>query len=409
MTTDAEPDTGRQVAGEVLVALSGPEGRADPYPQYERLRASGPATLAPDGALMVTGYRLAAAILRDHRLAKSPERLLAAAGHANWRDRPGLRLLFTSLLVLNPPEHTRLRRQVSGAFTARRVAALRPAVQRIVGDLLDRMSGVTDFVDAFAFPLPVTVIGELLGIPEADRPMFQTVVRDWTNLLDRLDGPTVDQADEAAVVIRDYLADLAEQRRARPAEDLVSALVTPADGAPGMDAEELVTMAALLLAAGFETTTGLLSNGLLALLNHPDQFRLLRDRPELAEPAVEELLRYDSPVQLLSSRAAPVRIDVGDRELPAGQRVLALLGAANRDPEVFAEPDRLRLDRDGEPSLSFGGGLHYCLGAPLARLEAQLAFPALLRAFPRMALAGEPVWREGLALHGHTALPVDTG
>jgi cytochrome P450 len=406
MSATAQRQTESRLVGEVLAALARPEGRADPYPQYTRLRAFGPAAIAPDGSLVVSGYRLAAAVLRDHRLEKHPEPVLIAAGHANWRERPALRLMFESMLLINPPAHTRLRRLVSGAFTMRRVAALAPAVRRIVAELVTAMSGPVDFVQAFAFPLPVTVIGELLGIPEVDRPMFQTLVRDWTNVLDRLDADTVNRADPAAVLIADYLTDLADERRKEPRTDLVSALVVPVDGEPGMTGEEVVTMAALLLAAGFETTTGLLSNGLLALLNHPEQADELRARPELAGEAVEELLRFDSPVQMLTSRAAPVTIEVAGRELPAGQRVVTVLGAANRDPEVFDEPDRLVLDRGGEPAVSFGGGLHYCLGAPLARLEARLAFPALLTAFPRLALAGEPVWKDGLVLHGHTALPV---
>jgi len=389
------------IVGEVLAGLREPAGRDDPYPLYARLREQGTVANTADGILVISGYRLAAAMVRDHRLTKRPELMLITAGYGNWRERPGLRLMFNSLLVLNPPEHTRLRRQVSGAFTMRRVAALRPAVQRIVAALLDRFSGITDFVDDFAFPLPVTVIGELLGIPDTDRPMFQAVVRDWTNVLDRLDPTTVDQADEAAVVISDYLVELIALRRKEPGDDLVSALLES-----GMSTDELVTMAALLLAAGFETTTGLLSNGLVALLSHPDQAELLRANPDLAESAVEEMLRYDSPVQLLSTRSAPADLEVGGQLVRAGERVLMLLGAANRDPEVFAEPDRLVLDRGGEPALSFGGGLHYCLGAPLARLEAQLAFPALLTAFPRLALAGTPVRRDGLALHSHTALPV---
>lgn len=398
-------ETTADIVGQVLLKLAEPEGRADPYPLYERLRACGPAVPAPDGTLVVTGYRLVSALARDHRLRKRPETSLTANGFPHWRQRPGLRLIFGSMLVANPPEHTRLRRLVSGAFTNRRVAGMRAAIEGLVSGLLDRMEaadGPVDFIDEFAFPLPVTVIGELLGIPESDRMRFQPLVRDWTMVLDRLDEPTVAAADTAADTIIDYLGELIARRRREPADDLLSALATP-DGLPD---DELITMAALLFAAGFETTTGLLANGLLALLDHPDQADQLRQHPELAGSAVEELLRYNSPVQLLTSRTAPEAMNVGGLELAAGQRVIMLLGAANHDPEIFDDPARLRLDRDGEPPLSFGGGIHYCLGAPLARLEAQIAFPALLRRFPGLALAADPVPRDGLALHGLVRMPI---
>lgn len=396
----------RDAAAEALAALGTPEGKVDPYPHYARLRSLGPAVTAPDGTLMLTGYRQCSALVRDHRLRKRPEQLLVAAGYHDWRERPSLRLMYTSILVLNAPSHTRLRRLVSSAFTARRVADLRPAVERITGELCDRLDGASDFVTDFAFPLPVTVIGELLGVPSADRPMFQTLVRDWTMVLDELVPAVVDRADAAAVTIRDYLAELAETRRAEPADDLISALVAASDGEEALDAEELVTMAALLLAAGFETTTGLLANGLLALLAEPEQAARLRTEPGLVAPAVEELLRYDSPVQLVSTRCAPTDLTIEGVDLAEGQRVVALIGAANRDPAVFHEPDRLVLDRAEEPPLSFGGGAHYCLGAPLARLEAQIAFPLLLSRFPRLSLAGDPVFRPGLALHSYTSLPI---
>jgi len=387
----------------VLTALAMPEGRADPYPLYERLRAIGPAVTAPDGTLVVTGYRECSMLLRDHRLHKTPERRLAASGYPQWQDRPALRLMFGSIMMLNPPVHTRLRRLVSACLTAR-VAGLRPAVERIVADTCEQIAGDSDFVTGFAFPLPVTVIGELLGIPAADRPMFAELVQDWSTVLEVLTPQAVDRADAAASIVAGYLADLATQRRDHPADDLISAMA--AGGGDTLTADELVTMAALLLKAGTETTTGLLSNGLVALLSHPDQAARLRAEPFLAIPAVEELLRYDSPVQMLSGRCAPDDLTIAGFDLSDGQRVLAMVGAANRDAAVFSDPDRLTLDRAQQAPLSFGGGIHYCLGAPLARLEAQIAFPALLTRFPRLALAGEPVSREGTALRGHTSLPI---
>lgn len=399
--------TAPDLVAEVLATLASPAGEADPYPHYARLREAGPVLVGPGGSLVVTGYRACAALLRDHRMQKHPEQLLKRAGYPNWQEHPSLRTLYTSILMLNPPEHTRLRRLVSGAFTARRVAELRPALQHVVDDLCEQMAGETDFVTTVAFPMPVTIIGELLGVPAADRPMFQNLVREWVVVLEALNRLVIDQADTAVTAIRDYLATLADDRRAQPRDDLVTALVQAQDEGDRLDEDELVTMVALLLAAGFETTTNLLSNGLVALLNHPDQAAALRTEPDLAASAAEELLRYDSPTQALYGRSAETDMSVGDLSLHKGQRVMTFVGAANRDPEVFSDPDRLRLDRREEPALSFGGGIHYCLGAPLARLEAQVAFPTLLRRFPRLELRGEAIRRTGLTLHGYASLPVN--
>ena len=280
----------------------------------------GPRWPRPTGVLVVTGYRACSALLRDHRLREAPERALAAAGYPDWRDRPSLRLLYTSIMMLDLLAQTRLRRLVSAIFTARRVQGLRPAVEQIVAQACEQVAGDNNFVACFAFALPVTVIGELLGIPAADRPMF----RDWAAVLKIKDlgPPAVDRADAAA--IGSYLVGLAAHRRVHPAGDLISALAAAPAG-DQLTQDELVTMAALLLAAGFETTTGMLANGLVALLAHPGQARRLRTEAGLAASAVEELPRYDSPVQLVA-RTAPAGVDVAGLTTSEGQRVVACWG-----------------------------------------------------------------------------------
>jgi cytochrome P450 len=392
----------------LLEELATPAGREDPYPRYERLRAISPVARAADGALVVTCYADCTTAVRDPRLGQLPPDVLAMAGYPDWAAHPALRLLFTSLLMLNPPDHTRLRRLVSGTFTARRVQALRPAIARMVNDLLDGMSGTVDFVTAFAFQLPVNVIGELLGVPQPDRAQFQSLVRDWAQVLEALHPSALRRADAAATTIRDYLSRLAAERRREPGTDLLSALVSAHEAGHHLSEDELLTTTALLFAAGFETTTNLLTNSLVALLSNPGQLRLLREQPALIQPAVEELLRFDSPVQIVS-RVTTAPVELGGRTVPAGEHVVAYLGAGNRDPDRFTDPNRLDLGRQDNAPLSFGGGSHYCLGAPLARLEAQLALPALLRRFPRLSQTGEPQRRDSLSIRGFTRLPVATG
>lgn len=388
-----------------LFELTQPEGRDDPYPRYEALRRTAPVALAEDGAIVLTRYADCQQVLKDPAFGRpDADEQLTAIGLANWRDIPAIYTLNTSMLTANAPEHTRLRRLVSKAFTARTVERLRPAVATLVDRLLDDLEGGGDFVDAFAFPLPVAVIGELLGVPEPDRAQFQPLVRAWTMILDVFDLDVLDRANDAATQIREYLGDLAEQRRADPQDDLISALVTTDEGDRLTD-DELVTMAALLFSAGFETTTHLLGNGLVALVEHPDQAEALRSDPGLAPAAIEELVRYDSSVQI-TIRAALADTEVAGMPVPAGSHLVCYLGAANRDPAQFGEPDRLDLARHQGGPPSFGGGAHYCLGAPLARLEAQAAFPALLRRYPELRLADGAERRDSLTLRGFLKLPV---
>lgn len=399
--TTTEPDIAT-----LMGELATPAGQADPYPTYARMHELGEAVAGPDGTVIVTGYRACSAVIRDNSLRKSPGAVLTAAGYPDWEQRPSLRMLFGSMLMLNPPQHTRMRRLVSRSFTAHRVAGMRDAITRIAERLCEPLDGTIEFVDAVAFPFPVTVIGELLGIPPADRAMFQPLVRTWTSVLEILTPFAIDAADAAAAQIRSYLGELVRERRARPADDLISALVAEEDDEHRLSQEELVTMAALILAAGFETTTGLIANGFLTLLSTPHQAARLRREPGLAKPAAEELLRYDTPVQILYGRTATQDMVVGQLEVPAGQRLINLLGAANRDSRQFTEPDELRLDRDEGPVLSFGGGIHHCLGAALARLEAQVMLPMLLQRFPNACPAGDPARRQGLMIRGYTSLPI---
>jgi cytochrome P450 len=389
---------------QLLDELTTMVGREDPYPHYHRLRAISSLIRADDGALVVTRYTDCAAVVRDGRLGHMPREMLGFIGLDDWAEHPSTRTLFTSILTLNPPDHTRLRRLVSSTFTARRVQGLRPAIETMVADLLDGMSGDVDFVQAFAFPLPVNVIGELLGVPPADRAQFQALVRDLSQVVEVLTPEALAIADPAAVTIRAYLSNLADERRRRPEADLISALVAAESDGDRLTQDELVTMAALLFAAGFETTTNLLSNGLVAMLGNPGQAEALVTDPAAA---VEELVRYDSPVQL-TSRVAYEDVELGGTTVDAGERIVAYLGAGNRDPERFEDPDRLDLGRRDNAPLSFGGGIHYCLGAPLARLEAQVAFPALLARFPALDLAADPVRRDSLAIRGYTELRVGT-
>lgn len=355
---------------------------------------------------MLTRYADCHAVLHDPGFGRAdPDDLFEAIGLPSWKELPAIWTFNTSMLNVNPPQHTRLRRLVSRAFTARKVEQLRAPVAELVDGLLEQLDGGGDFVAAFAFPLPVAVIGELLGVPEVDRAAFQPLVRDWTMVLDVFSPDVLTRANDAAEQIRTYLADLAQQRRRDPQDDLISALVAAAADGDRLSEDELITMAALLFAAGFETTTHLLGNGLVALLAHPDEADALRKNAELAPTAVEELLRFDSSVQL-TGRTALADTEVAGVPIAEGDRLICYAGAANRDPERFADPDRLDLTRrDGGP-LSFGGGIHYCLGAPLARLEAQLAFPALLSRYPELQVAEGAQRRDSLTLRGYLHLPV---
>lgn len=390
----------------LLDELTRMPGRADPYPRYARLREISPVVRAEDGALVVTGYGDCATVVRDPRLQHLPADMLAFVGFPDWREHPALHQLFTSMLTLNPPDHTRLRRLVAKAFTARRVEQLRGRVEQLSAALIAAMrtGDRADVIDDYAVQLPIQVICELLGIPQEDQAEF----RHWTGILvagsvDRSGVPA------AAAQFLGYLRTLIAAKRAAPADDLLSALIATTDEGDRLDEDELTSMVFLLLIAGHETTVNLIGNGMWTLLTRPEEHRRLLDDPSLIPSAVEEFLRLESPVETATFRVAMEPVTYGGVTIPAGGVVAISLLSADRDPERFPEPAAVDLGRPDNQHLAFGHGIHYCLGAPLARLEAQIAFRDLLAAFPGMRLAVPPselIWRPGVLIHGTTTLPV---
>ena len=397
-------------ATEIFTALLEPAGKADPYPLYAALHELGEAVAPMPGVVVAHGYDAVSGVLRD------PAFLVTDAARLDqvfplWREHPSLGM--DAILNLNAPAHSRIRSLMTRVFTHRRVAGLEPAIARLTDVLLDGMAergadgSAVEFMHDFAFLLPVTVICELLGVPEADRESFRPLIRDLAATLELgLDFSVLAAGDVSAIKLREYFTDLAAERRSSPRDDLISALVQVRDSGDGrLSDDELLDNLTLLLLAGFETTTNLLGNGLRVILQDPAAGQAVRDRTVPAAAFVEEVLRYDSPVQLTSRRRAdPVM--VAGVSAPPGAEVVALLGAGNRDPRRFAAPDAFDpLRPDGGP-LSFGGGPHFCLGAALARLEGAVAFRLLLDRFPRLAAAGEPERREGLVLRGFETQPV---
>ncbi len=311
------------------------------------------------------------------------------------------------MLNTNPPDHTRLRRLVTAAFTRRRVEQLAPRIQDITDELLDAMATAAqvDLIDAFAYPLPLTVICELLGVPADHRAEF----RDWSSVVVTGVLAGTDIYVAASIAMVGYLRDLVDAKRAAPADDLLSALVAVRDGEDRLTEDELTSMVFLLLVAGHETTVNLIGNGVLALLTHPEQLALLRAEPDRLPAAIEELLRFDGPLQVATFRRTAEPVDIGGITVPAGEIVMPGLLAANRDPACTAQPDALDITRTDNPHLAFGHGIHHCLGAPLARLEGRIALGTLLARFPRLRLAvpaEQLTWKPSVLMNGLTALPV---
>ena len=386
----------------------------DPYPHYATVRGQAPVYQHPYGFWLLTGYDDVSWLLRAPGLSVEDANVAADSLLRQVREEvfgdETPRASSMSMLDRDPPDHTRLRKLVSKAFTPRAIQALRPRITDLVDGMLDAIAvaGTVDLVDALAFPLPFSVIAEMLGTPPADhdriRQLTGTVVRSLEPVADPGLVQAIMTADEELCLIA---ADMIAWKRANPADDLLTALIHAEDDGDALNDDELVAQTLLLYIAGHETTVNLIAGGALALLRHPAQLALLRSEPALVGNAVEEMLRYDSPVQA-SRRITLEPVTVGGIEIPAGAFVMASLGSANRDERFWgADADELRLDRDNaRQHVSFGAGHHHCLGASLARLEAAIAFERLAGRFPRLALAGDVVWNGRVNLRGPAHLPV---
>jgi cytochrome P450 len=365
---------------------------ADPYPHYARLRQSDPVHFdASRRTWLLTRYRDIEAILRDDD---------------NFSAEQGI---ATSMLVTDPPDHTRLRTLVSKAFTARTVQRLAPRVQQLVDGLLDATAerGEMDAIADFAYPLPITVIAELLGVEPEQRDFFREASTKIAVAMGPVSDPAVAaRAFEGRNHLLSYFDGLIRRRKEDPREDLLTALIQAEERGDFLTHGELLAMLLLLLVGGHETTVNLIGNGLLALLRHPAQLELLRTEDGIEKRAVEELLRYDSPVQY-SGRVVRKPVELGGKHLNPGEYVRMLFAAANRDPDEFADPDRLDLHREPRAHLAFGAGIHFCLGAQLARLEGQIALSTIVRRFPRVQLATTQLrWRPAPVLRGLESLPI---
>jgi pimeloyl-[acyl-carrier protein] synthase len=418
-TMDVAPEeldlTQPGVAEMALFSPMAPKVRANPYPIYHRLRETDPVHMSPFGTALLTRYDDAVSVLRDkrfsvqHRDYLSDREVESPLIDESFGPAPTERDLSNVLLFIDPPRHTRLRALVNKAFTPRVIGRLRSRITEIVDQLLDEVEGKAgmDVISSFAYPLPVRVICEMLGVPRED----QGRIREWSRKIAPILDPFVTAETQASIeeaesYLEPYWDELIEDRRADLREDLLSELIRAEDEGHRLDHDELRSTCGLLLIAGHETTMNLIGNGLLALLRHPDQTEKLRTNPELARMAVEELLRFDSPVHL-TARTAAEDVQVGDVSIPRGQIAIIAIGGVNRDPAHFDEPDRVNIERNPNPHVAFSAGPHFCVGAGLARLEAQLAFPRLLQRFPNLELTDpDPEYRETITLRGLKELRV---
>lgn len=385
-----------------------PEFHANPYRIYTRLRSEDPVHMSVLGVWIISRYADVVQALRDPRFSSAQSHISRYSKQQGTLS-PVAALSGQCLFFRDPPDHTRLRKLVSKAFNARAIEKMRPRIEEFVNELIDRVEGAgkMDIITDFSRPLPVRTISELLGIPETDRSQL----KQWSHWLAHIFDPMKSshigqQVNQAVVEFRDYLINLIAKRRQQPQPDLISALIQARDEQDKLTENELLVTCMLLFASGEETTVNLIGNGMLSLLRHQDQLEMLKQNPCLIQTAVEEILRYDSPLQICG-RTTLDRIEIGNKTIAKGLPVFLLLGAANRDPEQFSDPDRLDLTRQENRHLAFGDGIHYCLGSGLARLQAQIAINTLVQRLPALQLQTDQLaWQKNIFIRGLKSLPV---
>jgi pimeloyl-[acyl-carrier protein] synthase len=385
-----------------------PEFYLNPYLIYHQLQAEDPVHLSSMGAWVITGYADVAKALRDPRLSSKPSEI---SSYSQRQEGNSLVASFISdiLFFRDPPDHTRLRRLIGKVFNTRIVEEMRPRIQQIVNELINRIEEKDDLdiIADFAKPLPVTVISHILGIPPEDRYKL----KQWSHWLGYIFDPmkasnVSQQLTQSIVEFREYLTQLIAKRRQKPEQDLITALIQARDEHDKLSEEELLVTCMLLFASGEETTVNLIGNGVISLLRHPDQLAKLRQNPSLIQSAVEEFLRYESPLQI-SGRTAIEDIEIGGKLIKKGPPVFLILGAANRDPAQFHNPDQLDITRTNNDHFAFGDGIHYCMGSALARTQGQIAISALVQKLPNLQLQTNNLeWRENVFLRGLKTLPV---
>lgn len=381
----------------------------DPYPHYRRLREADPVHRSPFGYWVLTRYADLDLMLRSSAVSSEFHRDPTWVKHRGGTGCPIVESTRKWMLMLDGAAHRRIRGVMGKAFTPRAVTRLRPRIAAVIDDLLDTMgSGEVELIEQLALPLPVTVICELLGLPTGDRAKC----REWTEKIAMVVDPAItprmaEEMNRAEAEFGAYITEQLEDRRLAPRDDMLSVLLAAEVDGERLSDAEIVANILLMFNAGHETTVNLIGNGLLALLRHPDQLALLRERPGLIETGIDELARYDAPVQL-AARITTADVELPDATIPAGSKVMMLYGAACRDPERYPDPDRLDLTRGGVPPIAYGAGPHYCIGAPLGRLEAGMVITALLRRYSSLELATDDVvWRPNVNFRGVRALPLD--